>query len=501
MSNEIRNFVVVGGGSAGWIAATTLARLLLKTPLGGYKITLIESSDIGIVGVGEATIPSVRDLLGFLNIDEKDFIKETDATYKLGIGFKDWDRIGGFYWHPFGDIGPLVENTSLYLHWLQQSVKGAKLPELQDLAICSVACSENRFAMPDRNHNVKNWLSYAYHFDAGKFADYLKGYGKAKGVNHIIGNIVDSTLDNEGFINEIILEDGRKIKGDFFIDCSGFAALLVEKKLGSKYEDWRQYLPVDSAYAVQSKNTKPMNPYTLSTAREAGWTWRIPLQSRVGNGYVYSSKFIDDDDALKKLLSVIDNDTINEPRKINFIPGRRKETWVKNCLSLGLASGFLEPLESTAIHLVIAGMFKFFEAFPRNFDFEVLRNNYNSRFATDMEEIRDFLILHYCVSKRDDTEFWRYMTRMEIPDSLTDKIEIFKNQGKIFSNLVELFRPGSWISVLVGMGLMPRNTLPIIDPIPDDFTQRIINDVANAIRQEVSRMPDHETFLKNIINK
>ena len=502
MAQFIKEYVVVGGGSAGWIAASCLARVLLKTPKGGYKITLIESSDIPIVGVGEATIPSVQDLLRFLNIDETDFIKETNATYKLAIRFKDWSHIGGDYWHPFGDFGPLVENSALYLHWLQQRQQKSDIPPLYDISICAVAAKNNKFALPDKNgQSVRNWLNYAYHFDAGLFAEYLKGYGKAKGVNHIIGTIDNVEQDEIGQIKTLNLKDGRKVSGDFFFDCTGFSALLIDKTLGSSYEDWTGFLPVDTALAVPSEKTSPLNPYTLSTAREAGWTWRIPLQSRIGNGYVYSSRHTDEESARNILLNALDSKPLADIRKINFRAGRRKETWVKNCVALGLASGFLEPLESTAIHLVIASIFKFFEHLPQTNDYEYLRKHYNQKFITDIEEIRDFIILHYYVSKRNDSEFWNYVTNMQVPDSLINKIEIFKQQGKVFTSQTDLFRAGSWVSVMVGMGLLQEYQLPILETIPNDFSTRIINDVANAIANDINNAQSHDVFLSNQLKR
>jgi tryptophan halogenase len=488
--------VIVGGGTAGWMTAALMGKLLM----GKVQIELVESDEIGIIGVGEATIPSVQDLLRFLNIDEKDFIKETNATYKLAIRFKDWSHIGGDYWHPFGEYGPLVENSALYLHWLQQRQQKSEIPSLYDISICAVAAKNNKFALPDKNgQSVRNWLNYAYHFDAGLFAEYLKGYGKAKGVNHVIGTIGEVAQDDEGKIKSLILNDGRQINGDFFFDCTGFSALLIDKTLGSNYEDWTDYLPVDTALAVPSEAVSPLNPYTLSTAREAGWTWRIPLQSRIGNGYVYSSRHTDEESAKNVLLNALDSKQIADIRKISFRAGRRKETWVKNCVALGLASGFLEPLESTAIHLVIASIFKFFEHLPQTMDYEYLRSHYNQKFITDIEEIRDFIILHYCVSKRDDSDFWKYVKGMQIPDSLRNKIEIFKQQGKVFTSQTDLFRAGSWVSVMVGMGLSQEYQLPILETIPNDFSSRIINDVANAIASEIKNAQSHDVYLSNLL--
>lgn len=502
MQKEIREFVIVGGGAAGYIAAATLSKLLLKTPLGGYKVTLIESSDIGIIGVGEATIPSVQDLLSFLNIDEADFVRETNATYKLAIRFDDWAHLNHTYYHPFGELGPMIENVQLHQHWLSSRVNDKSLPPLQSLSICSMAAEKCKFMKPDKsNQSVLNWLSYAYHFDAGLVADYLKGYSTSKGLNHIVGTINGVKKDDEGYIKTLVLKDGREISGDFFFDCSGFIGLLIEKELGSPFEDWTKWLPVNRAIAMPCESVSPLTPYTLSKARRAGWTWRIPLQNRIGNGYVYSSDFETEESAHELLSSAIDGKPLADPRYINFKAGRRREQWVKNCLSVGLASGFIEPLESTAIHLVIGSMFRFFDHFPRNRNLETVRQAYNARGIREIEEIRDFIIMHYCTSKRDDTEFWRYVTNMEIPDSLKAKLDIYDNQAKVISDYYDLFRPMSWISVLVGMDVIPKNTNPLIDVIPPEFSKKVINDVASAIQNGVNNMTGHKEFIENLTNR
>lgn len=502
MQREIKEFVIVGGGSAGYIAASTLCKLLLKTNLGGFKVTLIESSDIGIVGVGEATIPSMQDLISFLNIDEADFVRETNATYKLAIRFDDWAELNHTYYHPFGELGPSVESIPLHHHWLSTRVNHSDIAPLQSISICSMAAMQNKFRKPDKaGQSVFNWLSYAYHFDAGLVAEYLKGYSISKGLNHIVGTINGVEKDENGFIKSLKLKDGREISGDFFIDCSGFVGLLIGKELGSDFEEWTKWLPVDTAIAIPCESVAPITPYTLSKARTAGWTWRIPLQSRIGNGYVYSSEFETEDRATELLKSVIDAKPIAEPRTIKFKAGRRREQWVKNCLSLGLSSGFVEPLESTAIHLVIGSMFKFFDHMPRNFNLEPVRKAYNARAIREIEEIRDFIIMHYCTSKRKDTDFWRYVTEMDIPDSLKEKLDIYDNQAKVITDFYDLFRPMSWISVLVGMDVIPKNTNPLIDVIPPDFSKKIINDVGAAIQKELASAPSHQEFIEKLTGR
>ncbi len=502
MQKDIREFVIVGGGSAGYIAAATLCKLLLKTPLGGYKVTLVESSEIPIIGVGEATIPSMQDLMSFLNIDEADFVRETNATYKMAIRFDDWAHLNHTYYHPFGELGPMIENIHLHQHWLSLRVNHQDIPPLQSLSICSMASEKNKFSKPDKSRqSVSNWISYAYHFDAGLVAQYLKQYSLSKGLNHVVGTISGVKKDNDGFIETLVLSDGREIKGDFFFDCSGFSGLLIEKELGSQFDDWTKWLPVNRAVAMPCESVAPLTPYTLSKARRAGWTWRIPLQNRIGNGYVYSSEFETPESAIELLSGAIDAKPIAEPRTINFKAGRRREQWVKNCLSLGLASGFIEPLESTAIHLVIASMFRFFDHFPRNRNLDTIRNAFNSRGIREIEEIRDFIIMHYCTSKRDDTEFWKYVTNMEIPDSLKAKLDIYNNQSKIIADHYDLFRAMSWVSVLIGMGIVPKNTNPLTDSIPPDAAKKIINDVATAIQSELTNTPSHQEFIEKLIGR
>lgn len=498
LNKPIKRFVIVGGGSAGWIAAACLGRMLLRNPKGSYEVKLVASKEIGIIGVGEATIPSMHDLISFLNIDENDFIRETDATFKLGIMFKDWHTIGQQYFHPFGDMGPIIENQPLFQQIIRFSLAQNEVVNIDDISICTKLAIENKFAKPSKNGALTH-LNFAYHFDAAKVVEYLEGLAKHIGVQHIEGKITDISLDQNGSIDALQLDDGRSVEGDFFIDCSGFAALLIEKKLGSDYEDWSKWLLCDRAIALPTKSTAPILPYTISAAKDAGWTWRIPLQSRIGNGYVYSSNFVSDEAAEATLRQNLDSEVLGDARQIKFIPGRRKEPWVKNCLSIGLASGFLEPLESTAIHLVISNVFRFFDHFPADYDFENSRKAYNARSVREIEEIRDFLILHYCTTARTDSEMWRYVSNMDIPDSLDSKLQIFRNRGKTPSDYYDIFRPGSWIAVLAGMGVKPMRCDPLAELLDEDIAKRILGDFKNSIQAATNLSLSHDSFLSKII--
>ncbi len=496
------SFVIVGGGTAGWMAAACLGRLLLKPHVSGKSVTLIESGDVGTIGVGEATVPSIQDMLRFLNIDEADFLRETDATYKLAIRFRDWSGPGSDYWHAFGELGPTVENLPLFQHWLRERLTGGDPGPLAALSIGAQMAAADRFAKPVKDGNSPlSATNYAYHFDAGKVADYLRGFAEHKGVTRVDGHIVEVNRDPDGAIASLTLKDGRTVNGDFFIDCSGFSALLIEKALGSAFEDWSHWLPCDRAVAMPSVSEHPIVPYTVAQARDAGWTWRIPLQSRLGNGYVWSSRFSDEDTATRTLQAAVPSAPLAEPRHLRFRAGRRREPWVKNCLSLGLASGFLEPLESTSIHLIFANLFRFFDHFPHDSESEPLRRAFNERCTREIEEIRDFIVLHYCTSQRRDTEFWRYVAGMPLPDSLMAKMEAFKSQGKILADYYDLFKPVSWMSVYTGMGVTPDRADALVDLVPQAFSRQVLQGVIQAIRQAAAAQPAHEAVLGGLMRR
>ncbi len=499
-ARETHSFVIVGGGTAGWMAAACLGKLLLRPHIKTRSVTLIESDEVATVGVGEATVPSIRDMLRFLNIDEADFLRDTDATFKLGIRFRDWNGPGSDYWHPFGELGPTVENLPLFQHWLRERLSGGDPGPLVDLSIAAKMAEAGRFAKPTGDPaSPLSASGFAYHFDAGKVARYLREFAEHKGVKRISGHVVEVGRDDDGAIAGLTLKDGRVVTGDFFVDCSGFSGLLIEKALGSAFEDWSHWLPCDRAVAMPTKPVSDPPPYTVAQAREAGWTWRIPLRTRTGNGYVWSSRFSDEEAATQVLMNAVDSEPIADPRHLRFTAGRRKEPWVKNCLSLGLASGFLEPLESTSIHLVFASLFRFFDHFPYDSDATALRNAFNARSTREIEEIRDFLILHYCTSQRRDTPFWRYVTAMDLPESLVVRMDAFKRHGKLLADYYDLFKPGSWISVYTGMGVMPDRADPLAELVPQAFSRDVLAKVTAAIRQTAAAQPAHQAVLDRLV--
>lgn len=492
-----KKFVIVGGGTSGWMAASSLARLFAANPSTGHQVVLVESEAIGTVGVGEATIPTILDFIQFLKLDPADFIRRTNATMKLAIEFKDWLRLGEKYWHPFGTLGPTVQNRPLFNYWLARRAEGAVEGELMDLSIAIQLAERGNFTMPEQDpRSPTGGLKFALHFDAGLVAKYLREFAEGKGCRRIEGRVVSAEKDTPDKISSVTLESGETIEGDFFIDCSGFRGLLIEKELGSPFEDWSEWLPNDSAIAAPTANNAPAHPYTISTARSAGWTWRIPLQSRIGNGYVYSSRFISDDDAREEFLQAIGDEPLAEPRVLRFRGGMRREIWRGNCLSLGLASGFLEPLESTAIHLVFINLFRFLDHFPSSEPDPSLIAEFNKLAADEMEEIRDFLVLHYCLTERDDTEYWRYLKDMTLPDSLQSKIDLYTRNGRILSKPFDLFTSISWVAVLDGMGARPKAFDPLTSLVPDDFKDNVMRDLTGKIRAVAANAPSHEQFLK-----
>lgn len=492
--NQLRKIVIVGGGTAGWVAAAAIADHLRGKLC---QVELIESVDIGTIGVGEATIPPFLTFIRSLGINEKEFIQKTQGSFKLGIEFRDWLERGQGYFHPFGAVGTSIDGHEFYHCWLKAKSEGDH-SELMDYAPAGVMAKHGRFFLPFKvpRESPIAGANYALHFDAKLVADYLREYATVRGVNRIEDNVVQITTRDNGYIDKLLLKSGREVEGDFFIDCTGFKGLLIEETLHSGYEHWVNYLPCDRAVAVQTENTGATTPHTIATARESGWTWRIPLQHRTGNGYVYSGQYCSDDEAMATLLNVVDGRLINEPRVIPFVTGKRREIWKKNCLSLGLASGFLEPLESTAIHLIIRGLQFFLRFFPdRDCDESVIAE-YNRRMSIDYEEIRDFIILHYCATRRDDTAFWRWCREMEIPDSLQAKIELFKVRGLLREGIDELFKPPSWYSVFTGMGILPNKYDPRVDVTDSKLIHAALRQGKALILESTTSLPTHDEFLK-----
>ena len=491
--NAIEKIVIVGGGTAGWMTATALSRMIRN---GRTQIRLIESDDIGTVGVGEATIPPIVGFNKLIGVDENEFLKAAGGTFKLGIEFVDWTRPGSRYIHPFGDYGLDIEAVKFHQIWLKLKALGAT-PYIDEYCLSAVAAKLGRFLQPGNDpRSVMSSLAYAYHFDAGLYAKYLRGLAEARGVMRTEGKIVDVDVRGEdGFIEAVTLASGGRIEGELFIDCSGFRGLLIEDALHAGYESWAHWLPCDRAVAIPCASTEEPIPYTRATARSAGWQWRIPLQHRVGNGVVYSSAHQSSEEALEILLANLDGAPTGEARHLKFIAGRRNKFWEKNCVAIGLAGGFLEPLESTSIHLIQAGISKLIALFPDKTFNPVEREEYNRLTAMQFEQVRDFVILHYKATERDDSDFWRYVRDMEIPDSLATKMELFRSKGRIFRFQDELFGEANWLSVLLGQNIVPRTW----DPMVDAFDAGKIADQAERlrllIRSTAEKMPSHQAYI------
>ncbi len=491
-SDPIRRIAILGGGTAGWMAAAALARVLKQT----CAITVIESPEIGTVGVGEATVPPIRQFNAMLGIDENDFLRKTQATFKLAIAFRDWFRRGHFYVHPFGRYGATMDQVEFHHYWLRMRALGDDTP-LSAYSLTNSAAMMGKFLLPTADsRSVLSSLSYVYHFDTHLYGKYLRDYALARTVTRVEQTVVEVRLRGEdGIIESLVLADGRTIEADFFIDCSGFRGVLIEQALETGYEDWTHWLPCDRALAVPSESTPNLPPYTLSTAREAGWQWRIPLQHRTGNGYVYCSKYVSDDEAAQTLLSHLEGKVLADPRPLRFTTGRRRKLLNKNCLALGLAAGFLEPLESTSIYLIQSGIQQLLSMFPdRSFDGRT-EEEFNRLALTEFDQIRDFIILHYHATERDDAPLWRYCRNMSIPDSLAYKIELFRRSGRIAYYGRELFSEQSWLSVLTGQGLVPDRYDPLADVMPFDDLKNRLAQMRGMIRQAAEAAPNHREFI------
>ncbi|WP_267394138.1 MULTISPECIES: tryptophan halogenase family protein [unclassified Sphingomonas] len=491
----IRRVVIVGGGTAGWMTAAAMARLVAAD----VSVTLVESDEIGTVGVGEATIPSLLDFNQLLGIDEDDFVRATQATFKLGIEFTDWARVGDTYLHPFGTHGRDIQGVSFHQLWLRQALaQAAPDPGLiGDYCLSSVAARNGRFTRPAANPAaVLSTLSYAFHFDAGLYARFLRNYAEAEGVVRLEGRVtaVDLASDS-GFIDAVTLADGRRIEGDLFIDCSGFRSLLLGETLGVPFTSWQHWLPCDRAWAVPSRRTGPALPYTRAMASAAGWRWRIPLQHRVGNGHVYSSAHLGDDAALQALLDGLDGEPLAEPRQLRFVAGRRERLWERNCVAIGLAGGFLEPLESTSIHLIQSGITRLMSLFPDSSFDPVEIAEYNRLLLREYDQVRDFIVLHYHATSRSDSAFWDHCRTMAPPPSLAAKIELWGGKARLFREAGELFTPDSWIAVLLGQRVRPVSHDPLVAALPLDDSIRLMAHLREVIGKTAAAMPTHEQFI------
>jgi tryptophan 7-halogenase len=487
----IREVVIVGGGTAGWMCAAALARFLGAA----VTIRLIESEEIGTVGVGEATIPQIRLFNQGLGIDEDEFVRETQGSFKLGIEFEGWTRPGSRYIHAFGTIGRGLGLIPFHHYWLRHRAEGGTAG-LWDFSASAQAATRNLFARPDeRPDRLPSGLAYAFHFDASLYAAYLRRYAEARGVRRVEGKVVDVALrGGDGHIEAVTLAGGERIAGDFFIDCSGFRGLLIEQALATGYEDWTRWLPCDRALAVPCASAAPLTPYTRSTAREAGWQWRIPLQHRTGNGYVYSSAHISDDQAAAKLLARLDGEPLADPRPLRFATGKRRQAWNRNCVALGLAAGFMEPLESTSIHLVQSGIARLLQLWPGRDIAAADVAEYNRQTDFEWEKIRDFLIFHYHANRRDEP-LWQDCRAMALPDSLAHRIELFRAHGRIFREHEELFTEVGWLQVMTGQGVEPQDYHPLAGQLSPAQLAEFLGLAKNHVDHVVAQMPRHEDFI------
>jgi len=491
---NLKKIVIVGGGSAGWMTAAALSSLL---PKGSASLTLIESDKIGTVGVGEATIPDMINFNAMLGINEAEFLKATNGTFKLGIEFIDWCKLGTSYLHPFGQHGVDMQGIDFHQYWLH-SMKSGQDTKLQDYSICAIAAEANKFTLPNPNpKSVLSHLRYAYHIDATSYAKFLRKYAEERDVIRIEGLVETIDQDPEtGDISKLTLANGDKVQGDFFFDCTGFRALLTEKTLDVGFRDWSHWLPCDTAQTVASERNGPLLPYTKATAKTAGWQWRIPTQHRTGNGHIYSSQYMNDNEAIDVLLNGLDSKPKGDPRKIRFKTGCRERYWTKNCISIGLSAGFLEPLESTSLYLIQMGISRFISLFPTADVSSVVRDEYNLQMQKEFDQVRDFIILHYVATERDDSPFWNYCRNMEIPDTLKRKIDLFKEAGRVFRYDDELFSKPSWIAVCVGQNILPKAVDPIVASLPAEQVIHSLNSMRTAMKNSSQKMPTHEEFLR-----
>ena len=495
----IRQVVIVGGGTAGWMTAAALSKVLQ----GRYAITLVESDEIGTVGVGEATIPAIKQFNRVLEIDEDEFVRETQGSFKLGIEFVNWGRQGHRYIHGFGILGQELWTTDFHQYWLKMRQLG-KSPDLEAYSITQRACRANKFMRPDlsRPQSPLSQIVYAFHFDAGLYARYLSNYSQARGVQRVEGKIEQVHLrqepgPREGFVRSVQLADGRQIEGDLFLDCSGFRGLLIEQALHTGYEDWTHWLPCDRAVAVPCESVQPLTPYTRSTAHKAGWQWRIPLQHRIGNGHVFCSQYISEDEATNVLLSNLDGRPMADPRTLRFATGKRNKAWNRNVVAVGLSGGFLEPLESTSIHLIQTAVARLITFFPDQGFSQADIDEYNAQIDFEFTRIRDFIILHYHLNERTDSPFWTRCREMEVPESLKRRMALYRQRGRIFREGSELFTEVGWLQVLNGQGLMPEAYNPLVDLYPEKDIEAFLNDIRSVIDRCVDVMPDHLAFIKD----
>jgi tryptophan halogenase len=484
---QVKKVVIAGGGTAGWVAAAALSKRLQ----GLVEVVLIESEEIGTVGVGESTVPPVLLFHNLLGINEQEFMQATDATFKLAISFENWGQTGDQYFHPFGVTGKgsfLTDFQHYYLHALQQGVDapfGDYCYELQ-------AAKLHKFGKTD-----KSTINYAYHLDAGRYARFLRTFSENLGAVRIEGKIAQVQQHVNGDIRSLVLESGQKISGDLFIDCTGFRALLIEQTLKTGYEHWDHWLPCNKAVVVQTASAATLPPYTRAMAHDSGWQWRIPLQHRVGNGLVYASDYLSDEKAKQRLLGNLETAPLMEPRMLSYQTGRRKKLWNKNCVAIGLSSGFIEPLESTSIFLFMSGIIRLLRLFPFNGVTPALLDEYNQQSITEVEKIRDFIILHYHQTERTDSPFWDYCRTMSIPDTLAHRIELFKESAHAFQTGDEMFRLESWSHVMLGQRLQPRGYHQLVAALAQGELSSHLYNIRQTIQGAVDKLPSHRDFVRH----
>lgn len=496
-SNNIRQVTIVGGGTAGWMTAAALSQQLSSSDV---RIRLVESEEIGTVGVGEATIPHIKYFNRLVGLDENQFLRETNATFKLGIEFVDWGQKGDSYVHPFGPYGIDMQGVHFHHTWLRQKKLGGARP-VDDFSLPGMAAKAGKFQhpRPDLKSSPMSSIDYAYQFDAALYAKYMRNLAENRKVERIEGKIVSVNKNiDTGHIQSLVLENGQVVEGELFIDCSGFKGILIEQSLNTGYEDWSRYLPCDRAVARLSERLNEIHPYTRATAKQSGWQWRIPLQSRTGNGYVYSSQFSSDDEALDTLNQGLTTKAIAEPRFLRFLTGIRKKTWNKNVVAIGLAAGFLEPLESTSIHLIQTAIARLMTNWPdKNFNEHDIKF-FNRKTYDEYTQVRDFLILHYHATKRDDSPFWNYCRTMDIPETLKDRIAVYKENARLYREGTELFTPVSWFAVFNGQNIEPQRYHPLADLLEEDKLSVRMEELHRATQSCLQAMPSHEKYLAEL---
>lgn len=493
--NKINKIVIVGGGTAGWMTAAALSKILGTNYC---DIQLIESDQISSVSVGEATIPQISLFNNILGIDENDFVKKTQGSFKLAIEFIDWTKKKGGYMHPFGDYGTNMDAIQFHHYWLKMHQQG-KTPDLEEYSLAAVAARQGKFM---RSQNMGNsplsQISYAFHFDATLYANYLRDFAVERGVIRTEGKVIDVSLrDRDGFIECVQLENGENIFADLFIDCSGFKALLIEGALKTGFDDWSDVLPCDRAVALPclSKEKDVLRPYTQAKAQKAGWIWRIPLQHRVGNGYVYPSKFVSDEEAVQILTDQMEGEPIGKPNFLRWTTGIRKQSWNKNCIAIGLSAGFVEPLESTGLHLIQSAIAKLMALFPHQGFDSIDIDTYNQQTKRELEYIKDFIVLHYKATDRDDSEFWRDCQQMKVSDRLQAKMDLYQKNGRIYREDNELFNETSWLAVMHGQGLTPSGYHPLVDVLSEEEIERRLQHIYEVIKKSADTMPLQKEFI------